>query len=249
MHLKSIWIYPIKSFNGIEVSASQLRENGSLYFDREFAFRLDSGKLLTAKRNATIHLHPIQYISLEKGFYIPKNGQHYSWAEKTGISRFFSEALNTPLTLEQEIKQGFPDDLIFDGPTLVSLATLKTVADCFHWSLKECIMRFRPNLIVDGLRPFEEDELVELKFHLNGHEISFLNPCNRCIVPSRNPINGLPTTDFKTSFQVLRKRRTSEAVSSDWIHFYKLGINTQIKRGNDKGIKTGNDLIGLNSSH
>ena len=114
MRLKSIWIYPLKSFNGIEVSETKLRENGSLYFDREFAFQLEGGKLLTAKRKANIHLFPIQYRNLESGFYSLKTGEYFSWKETEAISQFFSNALDETMTFGRNGRQGFPDDLTFD---------------------------------------------------------------------------------------------------------------------------------------
>jgi len=67
---------------------------------------------------------------------------------------------------------------------------------------------FRPNLVVEGLDPWAEDEIETLAFQ--GATLRFVKPCTRCAIPSRdfetgeNSVNPLP---------VLRKFRWSKALS------------------------------------
>jgi uncharacterized protein YcbX len=61
---------------------------------------------------------------------------------------------------------GFPDDLIANGPTIISTASLDTVCDWFPVStIAEAHLRFRATLELDGVPAFWEDRLfgVELR--------------------------------------------------------------------------------------
>jgi uncharacterized protein YcbX len=67
---------------------------------------------------------------------------------------------------------------------------------------------FRPNLVLEGLDPWAEDEIETLDF--GGATLRLVKPCTRCAIPSRNfetgesAVNPLP---------VLRKFRWSKALS------------------------------------
>ena len=53
--LSRIWIYPIKSLDGVSVDSAIIAPGGSLTMDREFALIDDGGKFVNAKRTAKIH--------------------------------------------------------------------------------------------------------------------------------------------------------------------------------------------------
>jgi uncharacterized protein len=95
--------------------------------------------------------------------------------------------------------------------------------------------RFRSNLEVAGVEPFWEDRLFGAPDELHPFRIggvSFLghNPCQRCVVPSRDPENGtqfLPS--FQKTFIALRKKRLPTWANSErFNHFYRFAVNTSI---------------------
>lgn len=48
--------------------------------------------------------------------------------------------------------------------------------------------RFRPNIVLNGLKPFEEDTIATLQ--IGGTMFNFLKPCARCAMPSINQLKG-----------------------------------------------------------
>ena len=51
--------------------------------------------------------------------------------------------------------------------------------------------RFRPNLVVDGTRPYEEDQWRRIR--IAGVEFRIVKPCSRCIVTTIDPATGEQT--------------------------------------------------------
>ena len=116
------------------------------------------------------------------------DGQHLSdW-----LSNFFS----LDVSIVENDETGFPDDLDAAGPTIVSTATLQTVAGWFpEMTLDEVRLRFRANIEVDGVEPFWEDRLFGLgpdprPFRIGTVLFGGTNPCQRCVVPTRQPLTG-----------------------------------------------------------
>ena len=93
----------------------------------------------------------------------------------------------------------FPDGYPFLVCNQASLADLNTRLP--QPMRMEC---FRPNLVLEGLAPWAEDDIETLTFP--GVTLRFVKPCVRCVIPSRdyktgeNAVNPLP---------VLRKFRWS----------------------------------------
>lgn len=54
-------------------------------------------------------------------------------------------------------------------------------------------LRFRPNIVVDGLQAHEEDAISMMSIECHGHtlEIELVKPCPRCQVPQINPITAM----------------------------------------------------------
>jgi uncharacterized protein YcbX len=57
-----------------------------------------------------------------------------------------------------------------------------------------------------------------------------INPCARCVVPSRNPFSGAEDPAFRKRFTELRKQHLPEwAVASFFNHHYRFTANTRTK--------------------
>ena len=69
-----------------------------------------------------------------------------------------------------------------DGfPLLVTnLASLGKLRNHFPPNVVIGMERFRPNIVLDGIHPFEEDFIHEIR--ISDVVLEFVKPCNRCMV-------------------------------------------------------------------
>ncbi len=248
--LDSITIYPIKSLDGIRLDIATIATRGGLLHDRRWAIVDTSGELVNGKRSPKIQ-------TIRSSFVV--HGKQVTFACEAGtfdlttqgdkVARFLSDRLEIEVGLVENEDGGFPDDPQAPGPTIVSTASLESVASWFGISLDECRRRFRPNLEIAGVPPFWEERLYGAKlpkpFHIG--EISFLGqyPCQRCVVPTRESTTGIVTPAFAKTFQQER-----EASLPDWAakerfdHFYRFTVNTTVDESCwGKSIEVGRNLI------
>jgi uncharacterized protein YcbX len=64
--------------------------------------------------------------------------------------------------------------------------------------------RFRPNLVIDGLDPFEEDYVEQ--FALGAAVLKPVKPCPRCPIPSIDQATGVPGADPLDILQAYRRK-------------------------------------------
>src|SRR4051812_3058460 len=67
--------------------------------------------------------------------------------------------------------------------------------------------RFRPNIVLEGLEPFEEDRIAELRFETVT--LRLVKPCTRCVITSTDQLTGRPSTN---PLPVLRAFRFDKAL-------------------------------------
>lgn len=239
-HLARILVYPIKSLDGEDLQQVQILPSGALRHDREYAFVDDQGQWVNGKRTAAIHrlrshfdinsqllTLQIQGTAQPVTFHV----HHGRVALETWLKDYFG----IPITLVQDIRMGFPDDPVANGPTVISTATIREVASWFPGSSEaEIRRRFRANLEIDGVPAFWEDQLFGeaeqgVEFQIGAVVLEGVNPCQRCIVPTRDSQTGDATAQFQKTFN--RRRRET---LPDWVaktrfnHFYRLSVNTTI---------------------
>jgi uncharacterized protein YcbX len=239
MTLHSIHLYPIKSLDPISVGASRITEGGILEYDRVWAMRNEEGRFIRGKSNDGVHRIRSRfilgggYVTLTWGW----ESEEYTFRlgeEDAAIEGWLERRLGGPVQLVTDMKHGFPDDTDASGPTVVSIATLETVASWFRgFSLDEIRRRFRPNLVLDGVPAFWEDRLYTategVRFRIGDVMLTGTNPCARCVVPTRDPASGEADTEFMRTF--IDRRRSalpSWAAPSRFDHFYRLSVNTVI---------------------
>ncbi len=145
-----------------------------------------------------------------------------------------SNLLGIGVTLVEDAENGFPDDTDAPGPTVVSTATLQAVASWFDGlTLDQVRARFRANLEIDGVPAFWEDRLVgesdiEVPFAIGEVKLSGVNPCARCIVPTRSAETGESTIAFAPIFRKRREQTLPDfAPRNRFDHFYRLAVNTR----------------------
>ncbi|MFB2897568.1 MOSC domain-containing protein [Aerosakkonemataceae cyanobacterium BLCC-F50] len=239
-YLASISLYPLKSLDGIAVNQAKVLPSGALCQDREFAIVDTQGRFVNGKRNAKVHLlrsswnSSTQTICLE----IHGTGEKKEFdieSDRSELESWLSEYFGFAVTLVRNSTTGFPDDNIASGPTVISTATLETVASWFPGiSVTEMRQRLRTNLEINGVPPFWEDRLFAsegevVKFQIGEVIFEGINPCQRCIVPTRNSLTGESYANFQKIFTEKRRETLPSWVnSSRFNHFYRLSLNTKI---------------------
>jgi len=145
--------------------------------------------------------------------------------------------------------RGQHDDRTRHGPTVVSTATLREVAAWFDFGLESARRRFRANLEVGGVPPFWEDRLFGdegevVAFRVGDATIHGVTPCQRCVVPSRNPDTGVETPNFRETFLERRRATMPPWTASDrFDHPFRLMVNTRVPDEADgTTVEVGDDV-------
>lgn len=239
-HLAKILLYPIKSLDSVEVEQARILASGALEYDREFAIVDEQGRFVNGKRNNKIHLLRSEFnlanrtISLQ----IPHQDSPQIFhldEEQPAIAACLSNFFGFTVRLKQNSLRGFPDDTKSPGPTVISTATLTEVTSWFPGlSVAQMRRRMRANLEIDGVPAFWEDKLFshpdnQVSWRVGDIHLLGVNPCQRCIVPTRNPDNGEAYPNFQQIFVQQRQATLPNWVdSSHFNHFYRLSINTRL---------------------
>ncbi|MFC6770466.1 MOSC domain-containing protein, partial [Halorubrum pallidum] len=115
-------------------------------------------------------------------------------------------------------------------------ATLATVAAWFDEvdDAAEMRRRLRPNVVLSDCPAFFEDRLFTdhgeaVRFFAGDTPILGVNPCQRCVVPSRDPDTGTEIAGFRERF--IRKRRETRPTwldSDRFDHDFRLMVNTVV---------------------
>ena len=238
-HLARIDLYPIKSLDGLTVQTAQVLPSGALQHDRALALFDTTGKFINGKRDARIHQVRSRLADDLAAVTVwtdePSQTSTFPLQpHPDGLAQWLSTYFEQPVTLRHDSKIGFPDDTDSPGPTLISTATLQIIADWYGLSLVETRRRFRTNLEVAGVPAFWEDQLFSasdepVPFRVGAVTFWGINPCQRCVVPTRNPQTGDSTKGFQKHFAAQRAATLPEGVArSRFNHFYRLAVNTRL---------------------
>jgi uncharacterized protein YcbX len=251
--LAAITVYPLKSFTGQPAREALVLPSGALEHDRRFAFVDDEGKFWNGKRSPRVHglrtwlaanarvltLHDEQ--QREQAWHIDD--------ERATLEAWFTARFGGPVRLTEESTVGFPDDHEAPGPTLVSTASLELVAGWFPTlTVDDVRARFRANLEIDGVEPFWEDRLFGTEGSVTPFRIGPLifggtNPCQRCVVPTRDVHTGDVTTGFQKTFAERRAATLpSWAAAERFNHFYRFTLNTRPLSGTGQKIAVGDEV-------
>jgi MOSC domain-containing protein len=242
-HLLNIRLHPIKSLDPISVSESRISPSGGLALDRAWALYSVDGKWVNGKRTPAIHLIRAAYSPDLREVTLSVPGDRREIPTRTftfpeaheDAAEWFSVFFDQQIIVRYS-ENGFPDDSIASGPTIVSTASLESVCEWFPTiSLDEARLRFRSSLEINGVpawwedQLFGEDERSVVRFKIGEIVFEGSNPCARCPVPPRNPQTGEILEGFQKRFTQLRES-TLPAWSplSRFDHFYRLATNTRV---------------------
>ncbi|BAY40138.1 hypothetical protein NIES2111_45210 [Nostoc sp. NIES-2111] len=269
-YLAKIFIYPIKSLDGVELEQGRVLASGALEHDREFAIFDENSRVVNGKRYSSIHQLRSTFAERSEGK-AGRSPSHFSIHNRTislqlpgqasksvfhldeerqALTSFLSDFFGFAVTLQQNSVVGFPDDLRSSGPTIISTATLIEVASWFPGlTVDEMRRRMRANLEIGGVPAFWEDQLFSqsgdlLPFQIADVKFLGVNPCQRCVVPTRNSLSGEAYSNFQKIFIQKRQATLPQWVaSSRFKHLYSLSVNTQLPSSEaGKIIKTGDKV-------
>jgi len=226
--VREIRVYPVKALDPVVVESAEVLASGALAWDRRFALVDARGRFVNGKNRPEIHAVRAAY-DLARGE-VSLDGRVYSLSRQgVELAAWFSDRLGEPVAWRENEAMGFPDDTVSPGPTLVSEASINTVAAWFAWDRDETRLRFRANIEAAGLEPFEEDRWYGRTIRVGTIAVHAVNPCARCMVPSRHPRSGAQDAGFQKRFAELRRQHLPAwAGARHFDHTYRFTVNTRI---------------------
>ena len=249
-HVVNIRLHPIKSLDPVSVSEARISPSGGLALDRAWALFSIDGKWVNGKRTPAIHLIRAAYSPDLREVTLSVPGDRREVPKRTfAFPGAYEDAAEWfSVFFEQQIlvrysENGFPDDTVASGPTIVSTASLESVVQWFGptpqgfpgITLDEVRQRFRATLEINGVPAFWEDQLFGedersvVRFKIGQVNFEGSNPCARCPVPPRNPQTGEILEGFQKRFTQLRESTLPPGSPRPrFDHFYRLSTNTRV---------------------
>jgi uncharacterized protein len=233
--ISSIWIFPIKSLDGVMVETASIARGGSLAYDRQWAITDRQGKFVNGKRYPQIQQIRAQFDLTARTVELTAPSQPTTQfqiaTDNTALTDWLSSYFGFATQLIENTEIGFPDDTKSPGPTIISTATLEAIASWYpDLDVAEVRRRLRTNIELDRLRAFEEDQLFDQdSFQLGQVKILGINPCQRCVVPTRDSRTGVSNNQFQKVFSQKRSASLPPWTKlSLFNHFYRAAVNTKI---------------------
>ncbi|MDX2232051.1 MAG: MOSC N-terminal beta barrel domain-containing protein [Leptolyngbyaceae cyanobacterium bins.349] len=235
-----LWIYPLKSFDPVEVDSVTLLNSGALWGDRTFALIDATKKFVNGKRHAQIHTLRSRFDLSTNVIELQVQGVDYSAVfhverDRAALEAWITDYLGFSVQLIENTEMGFPDDTESPGATVVSTATLEAIASWYpDLTVDEIRRRFRANIELSGVPAFWEDQLFAepsqaVHFQIGTVRFIGVNPCQRCVVVTRDSLTGVTNTEFQKTFVEKRRETLPNWVArSRFNHFFRLAVNTRV---------------------
>jgi uncharacterized protein YcbX len=252
--IEGIRVYPIKGLDGISLEEATITDGGTLAFDREFAL-FEDGEIINAKHSDKFHTLSTTFDPESRNLQLTApDGSELAFeltehAEQERAAEWFSEYFGMDLRLRRNTDLGYVDRRQM-GPSVISTATLETVASWFEdLSVESARRRLRANVEVSGVEPFWEDRFVGTDtptFSADGIRFDGVTPCGRCVVPQRDPDTGEPLDRFRQQF-IKKRQETFPEFADDgaFDHMYSLMIITSIPEEDRDNTLTVDDAVRL----
>ncbi|PYU82727.1 MAG: MOSC domain-containing protein [Acidobacteria bacterium] len=267
--LANISLYPIKSLDPMHVKEARMGPGGGLEFDRAWALYSADGQWVNGKRSAAVHLIRAVFAPDISSVTLSVPGDRRKIPTKTfafpgdtaSASKWFSNFFEQPITV-RHTPEGFPDDTIANGPTIISTASLQAVCGLFPgMTIGDARLRFRTTLEIDGDRSaatpaevpaFWEDQLFgaeersAVRFRIGEVNFEGSHPCVRCPVPPRDPHTGVIIPGFQKIFSDYRRSHVPAwCPEARFDHYYRLATNTRVASSEAGKILRVGDLLVL----
>lgn len=258
--LANIRLHPVKALDPVYVKEARIGPNGGLELDRAWALYSADGRWVNAKRTAAMHLIRAAYAPDISSVTLTVPGDRRDIPPMTfafpgdtegaaeWFSMYFEQAIQVRYT-----REGFPDDGLAPGPTIISTASLEKICEWFPgMTLEEARRRFRATIEIECVPAFWEDQLFAdaettvTRFKIGNVAFEGSNPCARCPVPSRESQTGMANDGFQKRFTDLRRAQLPPwAPAERFDHFYRLATNTRVPSTEHGKVLRVGDRVGL----
>jgi uncharacterized protein YcbX len=261
-HVARLRRYPVKGFDAETVESVRLTDAGTVAGDREFALcdaDVDDAELTDGPEQAYNGKQLPRIHELRTSFDVDRgvlavaapDGERREFdvaADPTAASEWLSDFFGVDVRLVRREPPAFVDRPGM-GPSVVSTATLETAASWFEGlSVESVRRRMRANVEVDGVPAFWEDRFVgddAPTFVAGGVQFEGVEPCARCVVPTRDPETGDSLDEFRERF-IERREATfpSWADPDAFQHYYTLMLIAEVPESDRGGaVRVGDEVV------
>jgi uncharacterized protein YcbX len=238
MNIHSLTVYPVKSLAGVAVDSLTLDDFGPAG-DRRWMI-VDSGhQFVTQRANPELVLVTTRFDGQTVIVAIPGQGEFSLapgtdslevsvWQDRVGacpgavdaseaLSRFCGKTVYFVYMTDGDYRRVNPDWVpayrrvsFADGfPFLVTnTASLEDLNARLERPVE--MRRFRPNLVISGATPWDEDNWTTLT--AGDVSISLVKPCSRCILTTVDPDTGVRSSDGQPLRALASFRKTADGV-------------------------------------
>lgn len=250
--LVAIWRHPIKGHGREALEAAELSENAPLPFDRHWAVLQEGAAQGAQAGREWIHclnfmrgakapaLQAIDARLEERG---PGLWLHLTHPERPAIrfnpddaadaARFLDWARPLypadrpgPAALVSLPGRGYTDSP-FPSVAIHAVASLKALSQ--HAGRTLSPLRFRGNLWLDGLAPWEEFDLVGKRIRIGGAELLVEEPIGRCRATTADPATGRIDFDTLALLESLQGGERNFGVYARVISPGRIGLEDQME--------------------
>jgi len=97
--------------------------------------------------------------------------------------------------------------------------------------------RFRPNLVLDGLQPWDEDHIdeIEIDTGVGLVRLKLVKPCSRCTIPNVDPATGEATNEPGDTLAIFRADPRMDGALT-------FGMNAVVLSGFEHTLRTGQSV-------
>ena len=202
-HVSELWLYPVKSMQGLSVASLELDQAG-VAGDRRWALIDANSKLCSAKRYSKLFEASASAdgtITLSGGDIANSDEALSEWLGTSVklVERAADTAVGYEMTFEPpndeaeyyEIPSPIGTFLDLAGIHIVAASTLAYCAEQYP-DLDWDVRRFRPNIVIDvDIEPFAEDAWSGSNITIGDAVIHIDMPSVRCAMPLRGQPGGL----------------------------------------------------------
>jgi hypothetical protein len=248
-------VFPVKGLSGASVEAARVTTAGTLAGDREFALCPPEAPPVTDPGDAvewaingkqTAGVHAVD-AAVDPPAGLRVGGEWFDLGEPDE-RRTAGERLAAAVGVEADLRRRDPPGFVDRpeaGPTVVSSATLREVASWFDdLSPAGVRRRLRVNVEVSGVPAFWEDRFAGGgRFRAGPVTLRGVEPCARCVVPSRDPDTGEPLPGFRERFCERRAATFPDFADPDAVpHDYTLTLVAAVAAGAGERLRVGDPV-------
>jgi len=241
-HIERLRVYPVKALEGTEREEARIRGGGTLAGDREYALFDGDREVINGKRTGRVNGLAAEFDCESARIAVETPaGERRTFdleAERQRAAAWFGEFFDEEVYIAHDSETGYVDRQGM-GPSVISTATLETVASWFDGvTVDGARRRLRANVEVGGVPAFWEDRFVGTDapaFEAGGVRFEGVTPCGRCVVPARDPDTGEPLPGFQQRFVEKREETFPEWADAEaFDHYYTLMLIARVPES-DRG--------------